>query len=41
MNPGDVLELSIADPAAGFTTRVTDLSTGQSGFMVASAQTGS
>src|ERR1700722_6554175 len=40
MNPGDVLRVSITDPAAGFTTRVTDLTTGQSGFMVASAQNG-
>jgi hypothetical protein len=40
MNPGDVLRVSISDPAAGFTTRVTDLSTGQAGFMVASAQNG-
>jgi hypothetical protein len=40
MNPGDVLRVSITDPAAGFTTRVTDLTTGQSGVMVASAQNG-
>jgi hypothetical protein len=40
MNPGDVLRVSITDPAAGFTTRVTDLTTGQSGFMVASGQNG-
>src|ERR1044071_8907798 len=40
MNPGDVLRVSISDPAAGFTTRVTDLSTGQTGFMVASAANG-
>jgi hypothetical protein len=40
MNGGDVLRVSITDPAAGFTTRVTDLTTGQSGFMVASAQNG-
>src|SRR6202044_3845363 len=33
MNPGDVLRVSITDPAAGFTTRVTDLTTGQSGVM--------
>jgi len=40
MNPGDVLRVSISDPAAGFTTRVTDLSTGQTGFMTASAANG-
>ncbi|HEY5358417.1 MAG TPA: hypothetical protein VIJ82_12210 [Streptosporangiaceae bacterium] len=40
MNSGDVLRVSISDPAAGFTTRITDLTTGQSGFMVASAQNG-
>jgi hypothetical protein len=40
MNPGDVLKVAISDPAAGFTTRVTDLTTGQSGFMVASADNG-
>jgi hypothetical protein len=40
LNPGDVLRVSITDPAAGFTTRVTDLTTGQSGFMTASAQNG-
>ena len=40
MNPGDVLKVSITDPAAGFTTRVTDLNTGQTGFMTASAANG-
>ena len=40
MNPGDVLKVSITDPAAGFTTRVTDLNTGQTGFMTASASNG-
>ena len=40
MNPGDVLKVSISDPAAGFTTRVTDLNTGQTGFMTASAANG-
>ncbi len=40
MSPGDVLEVSITDPATGFTTRVTDLTTHQSGFMVASAHNG-
>jgi len=37
MNPGDVLKVSITDPAAGFTTTVNDMTTGQTGFMVASA----
>jgi len=40
MNPGDVLKVSISDPASGFTTRITDLTTGRSGFMVASAANG-
>ncbi|MGI9009366.1 MAG: hypothetical protein ACR2FU_24785 [Streptosporangiaceae bacterium] len=40
MNPGDVLKVAITDPAAGFTTRITDLTTHQSGFMVASAHNG-
>ncbi len=40
MSGGDVLKVSISDPAAGFTTRITDLTTGQSGFMVASAANG-
>jgi hypothetical protein len=40
MNPGDVLKVSISDPAAGFTTRITDMTTGQTGFMVASAGNG-
>jgi len=39
-NPGDALKVEISDPAAGFTTRVTDLTTGASGFMVASAANG-
>jgi hypothetical protein len=39
-NPGDVLKVQISDPAAGFTTRVTDLTTKQTGFMVASAANG-
>src|SRR5258708_32855744 len=29
MNPGDVLKVQISDPPAGFTTKVTDLTTGQ------------
>ena len=40
MNPGDSLVVSVTDPAAGFTTRITDLTTHQSGFMVASAANG-
>jgi hypothetical protein len=40
MNPGDVLKVSIRDPAAGFTTTVTDLTQHTSGFMVASAANG-
>ncbi len=40
INGGDVLEVAISDPAAGFTTTVTDLSTGQTGYMVASAANG-
>jgi hypothetical protein len=40
LNPGDVVKVSITDPAAGFTTTVKDLTTGQAGFMVASAANG-
>jgi hypothetical protein len=40
MNSGDVLRVSISDPAAGFTTTIHDLTTGQTGFMVASAHNG-
>ena len=44
MNPGDVLKVQISDPhrgaGPGFTTKVTDLTTGRSGFMVASAANG-
>ena len=44
MNPGDVLVVSITDPLhgpnAGFTTRIDDLTTHQTGFMVASAANG-
>ena len=40
MRSGDVLKVAITDPAAGFTTRITDLTTGQTGFMVASAGNG-
>ncbi len=40
MRSGDVLRVSISDPAGGFTTRIDDLTTHQSGFMVASAGNG-
>jgi hypothetical protein len=40
LNPGDVLQVSISDPASGFLTSVTDLTTGQSGFIQASAANG-
>ncbi len=40
MNPGDVLVVDIRDTQEGLLTRVTDLSTGQSGFIVASAANG-
>jgi hypothetical protein len=37
---GDVLKVSISDPAKGFTTTVTDLTTHETGFMTASAKNG-
>ena len=40
LNPGDVLRVSITDPPSGFTTTVRDLTTGQSGWMTASARNG-
>jgi hypothetical protein len=40
INQGDVLRVSITDPAAGFTTTISDLTTGQTGYMVASASNG-
>jgi hypothetical protein len=40
INQGDVLKISITDPAQGFTTEIQDLSTGQTGYMVASAANG-
>jgi hypothetical protein len=40
INPGDALSVSITDPAAGFTTTVRDLTTGQTGTMTASAANG-
>ena len=40
MNSGDVIKVAISDPPAGFTTVVTDLTTGQTGRMTASAGNG-
>ena len=40
INPGDALAVSITDPRQGFTTTVRDLSTGQTGYMTASAANG-
>lgn len=40
MNPGDSVEATLQDTTAGFKTTVTDLTTGQSGFMVASEANG-
>ena len=40
INPGDVLEISITDPSSGFTTGIRDLTTGQTGYMTASAANG-
>jgi hypothetical protein len=40
INPGAVLQVSIADPPQGFTTTIRDLSTGQTGWMTASAANG-
>jgi hypothetical protein len=40
MHPGDVLKVAISDPAAGFTTTISDLTTHQTGTMVASAGNG-
>jgi hypothetical protein len=40
MNAGDVLKVFISDPTAGFTTTIEDLTTGQTGTMVASAGNG-
>jgi hypothetical protein len=39
-NQGDVLALSITDPRQGFTTTIRDLTTGQTGYMTASASNG-
>jgi hypothetical protein len=40
MNQGDHLRITITDSSAGLVTRIEDLTTGQSGFMVASAANG-
>jgi len=40
MNPGDHLRLTIKDTREGLLTRVEDLTTGESGFMVASGNNG-
>ena len=40
INPGDTLQVSITDPAQGFTTTIRDLTTHQTGFMTASAANG-
>jgi hypothetical protein len=40
INQGDQLQISITDPPQGFTTTIRDLSTGQTGYMVASASNG-
>jgi hypothetical protein len=40
INPGDSLSVSISDPPQGFTTAIRDLTTHQTGFMVASAGNG-
>jgi hypothetical protein len=40
INGGDTIEASITDPSAGFTTTIRDLTTGQTGYMTASASNG-
>ena len=40
MNGGDVLEISLLDPPQGLTAVIKDLTTGQTGFIVASAKNG-
>ena len=40
INPGDALAVSITDPAAGLTTTVRDLTTGQTGWITASGANG-
>jgi hypothetical protein len=40
MNPGDVVTVSFTDPSSGFTVKLDDLTTHQTGFMQASAANG-
>jgi hypothetical protein len=40
INPGDVIQVSITDPSKGFTTTIHDRTTGQTGWMTASAANG-
>ncbi len=40
INPGDLLVISITDPPQGFTTTIRDVTTGQTGYMTASAANG-
>jgi hypothetical protein len=40
MNPGDVVTVAFTDPSSGFTVKIDDLTTHQSGFMQASAKNG-
>jgi hypothetical protein len=40
MNPGDQLRVSMNDSSGGFVSRIDDLTTGESGFMVASKHNG-
>jgi hypothetical protein len=40
MNAGDVVTVDFTDPASGFTVKLDDLTTGQKGFMQASAANG-
>ena len=40
MNPGDKLTVSMRDTPAGYYTRITDNTTGESGFMIASVANG-
>jgi hypothetical protein len=40
INPGDILVISISDPARGFTTTIRDVTSGQTGYMTASAANG-
>jgi hypothetical protein len=40
MNPGDVLKISISDPRGGLVNKITDLTTGRTGWIQASAKNG-